>query len=147
MNASGAAAVLTLEPELQEITRLRAWLEALGRERRLDPDLVERLTYCSEELFVNIVTHNPGLRATIRVRLDLRGTEAALTIEDDGTPFDPTKVPPPARPRSLDEAPIGGLGLHLVRHFSSGMEYERRGRTNHLVVRFASGATGAEQAG
>ena len=69
-----------------------------------------------------------------------------LTIEDDGMAFDPTKVPPPAKPRSLDEAPIGGLGLHLVRQFSSGMEYERRGRTNHLVVRFGSTATRAEQA-
>ena len=139
--------MLTLQPHLQELVRLRAWLEALGREHQLDPDLVDRLTYCSEELFVNVVTHNPGLRAAIHVRLDVRGTEVALTIEDDGAAFDPTKVPPPAKPRSLDETPIGGLGLHLVRHFSSGMEYERRGRTNHLVVRFASGATRAEQAG
>jgi len=140
--------MLTLEPDLREIGRVQAWLEALGREQRLDPDLIDRLTYCSEELLTNIVTHNPGLRATIRVRLDVRGAAAALlTIEDDGTPFDPTKVPPPAKPRSLDEALIGGLGLHLVRQFSSGMEYERRGRTNHLVVRFGSTATRAEQPG
>jgi serine/threonine-protein kinase RsbW len=133
--------MLTLGPALQEITRLRAWLEALGREQRLDPDLVERLTYCSEELFTNIVTHNPVSPAPIRVRLDLHGAEVALTVEDDGTPFDPTRVPPPTMPRSIEEAPIGGLGLHLVRQFSSGMAYERRGRTNRLVVRFGSGTT------
>jgi serine/threonine-protein kinase RsbW len=138
--------MLAFEPDRQEIIRLKAWLEALGREHRLDPDLVERLTYCSEELFTNVVTHNPASRAAIRVQLDVQGSEAALTIEDDGTPFDPTRVPPPAKPRSLAEAPIGGLGLHLVRQFSSGMEYERRGRTNHLVIRFGSGATRGEQA-
>ena len=139
--------MLRLEPDLQEIIRLKEWLEGLGREQRLDPDLVERLISCSEELFTNIVTYNPGLRATIRMRLDVRGTQAAFTIEDDGTPFDPTKVPPPVKPRTLEEAPIGGLGLHLVRQFSSGMEYERRGGTNHLVVRFGPAATRAERAG
>lgn len=139
--------MLTLEPDLQEVIRLKEWLEALGREHRLDPDLVERLTYCSEELFTNIVTYNPGLRAAIRMRLDVRDAQATLAIEDDGTSFDPTTFPPPVKPRTLEEAPIGGLGLHLVRQFSSGMEYERRGGSNHLVVRFGSAATRAERAG
>jgi serine/threonine-protein kinase RsbW len=146
VSAFGTEAALTLEADLQEVTRLKAWLEALGRELRLDPGLVERLNYCSEELFTNIVAYNPGLRAKIRMRLDARGTQATLAIEDDGTEFDPTRVPPPVKPRTLEEAPIGGLGVHLVRQFSSGMEYERRGGTNHLVVRFGSAATQAERA-
>jgi anti-sigma regulatory factor (Ser/Thr protein kinase) len=141
VDASSTAATLALGPSLHEIPRLKEWLKARADEHRLDAELVDRLTYCAEELFTNIVTHASAAHGAIRARLDVRGREAALTLEDDGAAFDPTKVPPPARPRSLEEAPIGGLGLHLVRQFSAGMEYERSGGTNRLVVRFGSEST------
>lgn len=140
MGASNESAALTLGPAPHEIPRLKEWLRARGAADRLEPELVDQLIFCAEELFMNIVSHNSAARE-IRVVLDARGPEAALTIEDQGTAFDPTKVPPPTKPGSLEAAPIGGLGLHLVRQFSSGMEYARVGPTNRLVIRFGSAAT------
>jgi anti-sigma regulatory factor (Ser/Thr protein kinase) len=135
--AANEAARFAFGSTREEIPRLREWLAARGREHRLDPELLDRLIYCAVELFTNIVTHNRPTEG-IHVRLEVREDEAALVIEDDGIAFDPTGVPTPVRPRSLEEAGMGGLGLHLVRQWSSLMEYERLGRINHLVVRFAA---------
>jgi hypothetical protein len=37
---------------------------------------------------------------------------------------------------SLEEAKIGNVGVHLMRNFASGMQYERRNGRNRLTLRF-----------
>jgi anti-sigma regulatory factor (Ser/Thr protein kinase) len=62
---------------------------------------------------------------------------ATVVIEDRGRPFNPTTLPPRIKPVSLDETRIGGVGVHLIRHYSSEMRYERFGECNRLVLTFA----------
>jgi len=140
VSASSGPASLLLDAETTELPRLRAWLEQLGHEHQLGTELLYRLTFCAEELVTNIIMHGYGPEAhgSIRVRLDTAGSGAELTIEDDGRPFDPTAIPPPKKARSLEEAPIGGLGLHMVRQSSSRMEYRRLGGMNHVMILFCS---------
>ena len=57
-------------------------------------------------------------------------------IEDNGRQFDPTRAPPPAPARSLEEAKVGDVGIHLMRSFASDMDYERRAGRNRLTLRF-----------
>ena len=62
----------------------------------------------------------------IRLELDLAPPEAAiLTVIDEGPEFDPLSVSPARIPSSLDEAQVGGLGIHLVRSFADSCEYRR----------------------
>jgi len=35
---------------------------------------------------------------------------------------------------SIDERPIGGLGIHMVRKLMDGIEYAREGNRNRLVM-------------
>ena len=37
---------------------------------------------------------------------------------------------------SLAEAKVGDLGIHLVRKFANGMDYERLNGRNRLTLRF-----------
>ena len=61
-------------------------------------------------------------------------------LEDDGTPFDPTKVAPPQQPTSLADARVGGLGVHLIRKLTTDMHYERIGGRNRLILEFGPSA-------
>jgi serine/threonine-protein kinase RsbW len=61
-----------------------------------------------------------------------------VCVEDTGRQFDPTQVTPPVLAKSLAEAKVGHLGIHLVRRFASGMHYERRGDHNRLTLRFSA---------
>jgi anti-sigma regulatory factor (Ser/Thr protein kinase) len=130
--------VLDLAAEFSEIARLKAWIAQFGSEHQLSRDLVVRLTFCSEELMTNVVMHGDvdSSQNDVRVQLAVEGTETTLTICDRGQPFGPTQVPARQKVDSLEAAPVGGLGLHLVKQYSSGMEYLRRGEINQRVVRF-----------
>ena len=48
-----------------------------------------------------------------------------VVFEDAGRPFDPTALPLPEPAPLLAEAPVGGLGLVLLRRFASGINYRR----------------------
>jgi anti-sigma regulatory factor (Ser/Thr protein kinase) len=75
----------------------------------------------------------------IRLELDLEPPEAAiLTVIDEGPAFDPLSVPPPVIPASLDDAPVGGLGIHLVRSYADACEYKRHGGRNVFTAYFGA---------
>ena len=60
-----------------------------------------------------------------------------MTIEmvDDGKPFDPlTEAPVPDVNAPMDERPIGGLGVFLVRKLMDELTYRREEGRNHLTL-------------
>ena len=54
---------------------------------------------------------------------------------DDGPAFDPLAAQAPDTTLGLDERPVGGLGLMLVRRLMDDVAYERRDGRNHLRLR------------
>jgi anti-sigma regulatory factor (Ser/Thr protein kinase) len=93
----------------------------------LDPMVQNRLEVVFEELVSNTVRHgfaaNSGQSIHVVVQ---RGPGAIrLTFEDDGLPFDPTKVDVTARMADTDPTRLGGLGIPLIARLSSSFSYER----------------------
>ena len=74
--------------------------------------------------------NGPATRIVANIVQD--GNYIVMTIEDNGSPFDPTKFVARPRARSLEEASVGGLGISLMRHFARHIEYGRSGGRNHL---------------
>jgi anti-sigma regulatory factor (Ser/Thr protein kinase) len=113
---------------------LREYLSGIGAS--------ERATYDAElaldELVTNIIEHGYGREAVERP-IDLAASacedEIALTIEDDGQPFDPIGAPDPVPATSLEHVRIGGLGIHLVRKAADALEYTRVSDRNRVVVK------------
>jgi anti-sigma regulatory factor (Ser/Thr protein kinase) len=91
-----------------------------------------------EEIGSNIVRHGSPT-GDVQVAIAFDDDEVVLTFEDDGAPFDPGSHPAPLKPSSLDDAPIGGLGVMLVKRFSTRMEYERTAHDrNRLTLAIAA---------
>lgn len=134
---------LDLRNDLSELDRLGAFARALGEAEGLDSDKAFALELCLEEAVANIIMHggSPTGQATqISVSVLSGAPNLTLCLEDDGHPFDPTSAPVPETPASLEEAPIGGLGIPLIRKLAQGMAYERHAGRNRLILSFASGA-------
>lgn len=106
-------------------------------------DRLARAEICLDELVSNVVRHGGhGERpAKLTVSLSRQRGAVLLIVEDDGDPFDPTRVPAPTLARSLEAAEEGGRGVFLVRSFADGLRYERRAGRNHVTVVFRQ-ATG-----
>jgi anti-sigma regulatory factor (Ser/Thr protein kinase) len=58
-----------------------------------------------------------------------------VAIVDDAAAFNPLEARPPDTASGLDERPIGGLGIHVVRKLMDEMAYERREGRNRLTLR------------
>jgi len=84
-------------------------------------------------------------RLEIAVELERNGATLVARIEDNGRQFDPTRAPPPVVASSLEKAKVGDLGIHLMRSFASGMDYERREGRNRLTLRFIESTSPAPE--
>jgi anti-sigma regulatory factor (Ser/Thr protein kinase) len=124
--------------ELETLTR---WIMRACSEARLSERTAFAVQLCLEEVVANILEHGKGSAraAGISARLERSESEITLDIEDDGGPFDPNLIPPPPPSDTLDTASVGGQGIHLVRQFSSRLEYDRSDGRNRLRLTFAGG--------
>jgi len=135
--ANSEASRLVLRKDVAELKRLAGWIEGFTQERT-SPDVSFAVQLCLEEAVANIIMY--GARRDdpleIAVELERNGENLVARIEDNGQQFDPTRAPPPVSARSLEEAKVGELGIHLMRSFATGMDYERRDGRNRLTLRF-----------
>src|SRR5262249_7480370 len=128
---------LVLRNDVAELQRLAGWLERLAQQG-MSSDVSFAVQLCLEEAVANIIMYGAarGDRLEIAVELERNGGTLVARIEDNGRQFDPTRAPPPAVATSLEQAKVGDLGIHLMRSFASGMDYERRDGRNRLTLRF-----------
>jgi phosphoserine phosphatase RsbU/P len=131
---------LVLRNEFDELERLAIWVEDAVQRYSLNAATSFAVQLCVDEAVANIITHAKDEKASrIAVTLQRQQDEFVVLIEDDGLAFDPTGVAPPELGGTLETAKIGGLGVHLMRQFSTSMHYERIGEENSLRMTFSSG--------
>lgn len=89
-----------------------------------------------DELLTNIVSYGLADREDGRVTIDveLQPDRLTVTLSDNGKAFDPLGRDAPDTTLSVDERPIGGLGIHLVRQLMDKVSYHRRDDSNVVVL-------------
>ena len=131
--SNAEASRLVLRNDVAELERLAGWIEGFTRQGT-SPDVSFAVQLCLEEAVANIIMY--GGSDAIAVELERNYGTLVARIEDNGRQFDPTRAPAPVSAASLDEAKVGDLGIHLMRSFANGMDYERRDGRNRLTLRF-----------
>jgi anti-sigma regulatory factor (Ser/Thr protein kinase) len=131
-----AVAELRIRNRLDELTRASAWLAGLAEGLALPDETLFRLDLGLTEALNNVVAYAYADAADheIGVRLAAEDGAVRLEVEDDGRPFNPLQAERPPLPASLAEAPIGGLGIHLMRTMLDGCEYRREADRNRLIL-------------
>ena len=113
---------------------LTQFLQEFWSAASLPPAQAMSFELALEEIFMNVVMHGspPGTVARVEVSLLLADGGVVLTVEDNGLEFDPLTLPQPDVEANLDDRPIGGLGVFLVRQMMDAVSYERIGSRNRL---------------
>lgn len=129
-------AELRLANNLAGLADLAEWVERFGAAQRLPSGVVNALNVALDEAVSNAIHHgyDAGVRGEIAVRLRRAPDSVAAEVEDDGRPFDPLQVPAPDLSLPLDQRPIGGLGIHLIRNLMDEVSYARRDDRNVLKM-------------
>jgi len=78
---------------------------------------VEETLLAVDEAISNIVHHGYRGRQEGRIEITVErdGADLVIRLYDDAPPFDPTTVEPPDLTLPLEQRPVGGLGIHLMR--------------------------------
>jgi serine/threonine-protein kinase RsbW len=107
----------------------------------LPPKRVAEIELVVEEALVNICHY--AYRDTVgnvEVRCTWDGThQFHIEIIDAGEPFNILTLPPPDPTATLDQRPVGGFGVMLIRSLVDNVGYHRDGSRNilQLVVHLA----------
>ena len=123
-----------LKSQFVELTRLADEITRLGGEHDLPDEVIFYLNLALEEVVSNIIRHGYGGRedGEVSLILHLAGEAIAVTVEDDGVPFNPLELPEPDLTAPLEEREVGGLGVYLVRQLMDEVDYRAEGKRNIL---------------
>ena len=89
----------------------------------------------TEETLVNVFyyAYRNG-EGKIRLRCMEDGDRFVIEVTDWGVPFDATAQPAPDVNKPLEERPVGGLGIYLIKKMTDEMRYTREDGQNILSL-------------
>jgi len=124
----------TLRAEYAALAALADWCAGISTRFRLSGAASSALDLCLSELVTNVIEHAYGADGESPIVVDAGDVDGALEISvwDAGSPFNPLERD--ASPGAMDLATvrIGGLGIDLVRKFTTQLSYARVEDWNRL---------------
>ena len=127
---------LSITNRVDEITRVNQSFNAFAKRHGIAAAVRRKMNVVFDELLSNIVSHayrDEG-EHTIDLRAELSADRLAITITDDGRPFNPFTSAAPDTAVSMEERQMGGLGIHLVRNMMDEVSYKRRTDKNVVIL-------------
>jgi anti-sigma regulatory factor (Ser/Thr protein kinase) len=141
---------LTLESQLDSLAAIHPWLDALIAEFSIPGKAAFAIRLCLEESLSNVIRHGyknqPGHRFTVTFSQPSLA-RYSFTIEDTAPHFSPIDAIPVSplvnkssdtESTALENLIPGGLGITLLRKFTSELHYEALPLGNRLTLTFAS---------
>ena len=125
---------LILHNDIRQIPQLAEFVEQISAEKKLDKSLAMGLNLALEEAVSNVMLYaypeeSDGL---VDIEAVIHAKKLEFIVSDNGRPFDPTAAPETDINLGVEERPIGGLGIHLVRNIMDEVSYERTDGKNIL---------------
>lgn len=129
---------LTLKNEVDELNKLTVWInDDIASLFKISESAVFKMDLVLTELISNIISYaypNP-CESEIAIKCHYFSDNIKIEIEDSGVPFNLLAIPDIVLPSSLEEAEIGGLGIHLIRHYIDDGSYQRKNDKNIFSMR------------
>ena len=128
---------IPLKNEFAEIERLANIVNEFCSEHDVPSEFLYPLNVVLDEMVTNVISYawDDGADHEFYVHLDIEGGHFIAIVEDDGKPFDPLTKEEVDTTKSIEDRPIGGLGIHFAREMMDGIEYEYKDHKNVLTLK------------
>lgn len=129
--------VLIIKNEIAEISKLAVFIETIGEEIGLSSALVMSLNLALEEAVSNIIlyAYPKNFDQDISIEAIKENNALIFTITDTGVEFDPTKGCDVDITLTIEDRPVGGLGIFLIKKIMNEVEYQRVDDMNVLILK------------
>jgi sigma-B regulation protein RsbU (phosphoserine phosphatase) len=127
---------LVLGNDIRQLSLLPRWMESVTRDTGLDELSLTNLNLAIEEAVTNVMcyAYPEGESGELELEAVRKDHRLEFILSDSGKPFDPTAVPDADTTASVEDRPIGGLGIYLVRTIMDSVRYERKDGKNYLYM-------------
>lgn len=132
-------------PFLVHWDKIREEVEHFLVEQCLDDKTRYTILLCCEEWFVNIVNHgykqlDHALLEQAEIKLQIQMEKGqqpsiSLTFIDAGIRFDPLVHTKPQLEQTVEERPIGGLGIFFIRNKMDYCQYDYKDGHNYFTMK------------
>lgn len=127
---------LVLDNDIHEMEKLEPFLNSFFEKKNLDMSCLPKMDLALEEAVANVImyAYPEGERGTVEITIETKEEQIQIDISDAGTPFNPLQRPEVKLSNSIEERPIGGLGIHLIKEIMDKVEYQYKDGKNMLTM-------------
>lgn len=123
---------LSLSVSMDEIDRLKPFITDAATQAGITGKEVKRLRAAVEEAVANVINYSGATLVTLQA--EQANGQFIVTIDDDGSPFDPTQGSATDLSISPDQRPPGGMGIHMMQRMTDRLSYQRLDGHNILKL-------------
>ena len=121
--------------DLQSLNYIFAFIQNFIMENKLDEEMSYTINLAIEELFTNMVKYNADNPNHILIDIVKEDDKVIITLtEFDTEPFYIEKVRTYNSTQPLEERPVGGLGIHLIKKMIDHIDYEYKDRKSTITL-------------
>lgn len=119
-----------------QIDTVRKFFDDYSKENKLTEKTVHDIQMALDELLTNIVNYGYEDKDEhqIDVRFGINNNTVNVEIIDDSKPYNILEQDNPDISLSVEDKPIGGLGIFLIKKLMSNVDYYTKEGKNHLVM-------------
>jgi sigma-B regulation protein RsbU (phosphoserine phosphatase) len=129
---------ISLLNDVKEVPALAIFVGSICQDMCFNELTEQGIRLAVEEAVVNIMNYAypKGTRAVILIEADVDADNETLTfvLRDEGVAFDPTAYQEVDVNDHVGQQKVGGLGIHLMRHYMDTLAYERKDGQNVLTM-------------
>lgn len=131
--------VLTVNASMDHLDEVIAFVEEQLESASCPLKVQGQICVSFEELYVNVVNYAYGEESgecVIGMNISTVGNEKkmVLTVKDRGNPFNPLKKEDPDITLSVEDRPVGGLGIYMVKQSMDDVMYEYQKGWNVIKI-------------
>ena len=115
---------LKVTSKIKNLSKIQKFIHRVAQKLRLNEQVESDIQLAVEEAYTNIVQHAyEGKKEKVELNVEYQGDSFIVVFTDYGKMFEPEALPPPDLTSDIEERPIGGLGLYLIRQMMDEVKF------------------------
>ena len=119
-----------------EIRNLRNRFDIFAKDNKIPKKAIHDVQLALDEIVTNTIEYGyeDNDKHLIDIKFTFNKESLKITIIDDANPYNILDKENPDTSLSLEDKPIGGLGIYLVKHLMTNIDYDYRDGKNHILL-------------